>query len=204
MPKAPRKDRPSNIKAIVRMMQNRAQELIIGGANEAKVKDRLIRAIGCADAGSNPCMACGTEIPFDTFFGEDPLTEVCSEACVPRAKELAAFRESLHARIDELSAENRKLQKNIRRASIDQGRAKEDSGTHLAIDDTTAAQADKIGAEIDLCKDIIDHINKGAYGICEDCEENIPAERLKVRPLAKHCVKCLTEKEQEEKKKRKR
>lgn len=30
----------------------------------------------------------------------------------------------------------------------------------------------------------------GEYGICEDCEEEIPLGRLKVMPFARLCVKC--------------
>jgi len=33
-------------------------------------------------------------------------------------------------------------------------------------------------------------LDEGEYGICEDCEEEIPLGRLKVMPFARHCVKC--------------
>ena len=33
-------------------------------------------------------------------------------------------------------------------------------------------------------------INEGEYGICEECEEEIPIGRLKVVPFARYCVKC--------------
>lgn len=33
-------------------------------------------------------------------------------------------------------------------------------------------------------------IDDGEYGICEDCEEEIPLGRLKAMPFARHCVKC--------------
>jgi len=202
--KVPRKERPSEAEGVIRMMRDRAQELLSQSFNEDDVRERLARGIKCVDAGSNPCIACGSEIPPDERFRADPLTEICSEACLPRAKELAAFRESLLKRIAELSAENRELQKSIRGASVEQGRAKEDNVGTLAIDDTTAAQADKLLAEKELCEDLIAHINKGAYGICEECDENIPTARLKVRPLTKFCVICQEKKEKEENRKKKR
>lgn len=31
---------------------------------------------------------------------------------------------------------------------------------------------------------------EGEYGICEDCEEEIPLARLKAMPFARLCVKC--------------
>jgi DnaK suppressor protein len=33
-------------------------------------------------------------------------------------------------------------------------------------------------------------LNEGEYGICEDCEEEIPLGRLKAMPFARLCVKC--------------
>ena len=33
-------------------------------------------------------------------------------------------------------------------------------------------------------------IDDGEYGICEECEEEIPIGRLKAMPFARHCVKC--------------
>jgi DnaK suppressor protein len=33
-------------------------------------------------------------------------------------------------------------------------------------------------------------LDDGEYGICEDCEEEIPLGRLKVMPFARLCVKC--------------
>ena len=33
-------------------------------------------------------------------------------------------------------------------------------------------------------------IDEGEYGICEECEEEIPIGRLRVMPFARYCVKC--------------
>jgi DnaK suppressor protein len=36
-------------------------------------------------------------------------------------------------------------------------------------------------------------ISEGDYGICEECDEDIPLGRLKAMPFARHCVKCKTD-----------
>jgi RNA polymerase-binding transcription factor len=36
----------------------------------------------------------------------------------------------------------------------------------------------------------LERLHEGKYGICEDCEEAIAAERLKFRPEATRCVDC--------------
>jgi len=38
----------------------------------------------------------------------------------------------------------------------------------------------------------------GTYGICEMCGTEIPYERLKARPIARLCIKCKIEEEEEE------
>jgi len=38
-------------------------------------------------------------------------------------------------------------------------------------------------------------MEKGEYGFCEDCGENIPLGRLKAMPFATLCVKCKSERE---------
>lgn len=36
-------------------------------------------------------------------------------------------------------------------------------------------------------------IAEGEYGICEECDEEIPMGRLKVLPFTRHCVKCKSD-----------
>ncbi|BDV41363.1 molecular chaperone DnaK [Geotalea uraniireducens] len=38
-------------------------------------------------------------------------------------------------------------------------------------------------------------IDEGEYGICEECEEEIPLGRLKVMPFARYCVRCQSDME---------
>lgn len=36
-------------------------------------------------------------------------------------------------------------------------------------------------------------MSEGEYGICEECDEDIPVGRLKVLPFTRHCVKCKSD-----------
>lgn len=44
----------------------------------------------------------------------------------------------------------------------------------------------------------LEKIEKGEYGICEECGEDIRFERLKARPTAELCISCKDEAEREE------
>ncbi len=46
-------------------------------------------------------------------------------------------------------------------------------------------------------------LKEGTYGICEDCGEEISAERLKVLPFAIYCIDCQEKREQLEELERK-
>ncbi len=41
-------------------------------------------------------------------------------------------------------------------------------------------------------------IQEGEYGICEECEEEIPIGRLRVMPFARFCVKCKADIEKQQ------
>ncbi|HEV2173972.1 MAG TPA: TraR/DksA C4-type zinc finger protein, partial [Nitrospira sp.] len=45
----------------------------------------------------------------------------------------------------------------------------------------------------------LDRLKKNVFGICERCEEEIPYQRLKARPVTTLCIACKTLQEQEEK-----
>jgi RNA polymerase-binding protein DksA len=48
---------------------------------------------------------------------------------------------------------------------------------------------DEIGAALD-------RIDKGTFGLCEECGKEIPRERLKALPYARRCVACARKLEQ--------
>jgi DnaK suppressor protein len=52
---------------------------------------------------------------------------------------------------------------------------------------------DKLG-QIDRA---LTRINKGVYGICEECELDIAEDRLKALPFSRLCVICQADKEKE-------
>ena len=45
----------------------------------------------------------------------------------------------------------------------------------------------------------LDKIDKGSYGICEECGEDISEKRLKARPVARMCISCKEDQEKQEK-----
>ena len=49
------------------------------------------------------------------------------------------------------------------------------------------------GSEREVLKEIesaIDRVDSGEYGVCNACEEKIPARRLQAVPWARYCIDC--------------
>jgi DnaK suppressor protein len=44
-------------------------------------------------------------------------------------------------------------------------------------------------------EDALDRLADGSYGVCENCGEAIPSERLKVLPFTTFCVRCQEQQE---------
>jgi DnaK suppressor protein len=44
----------------------------------------------------------------------------------------------------------------------------------------------------------LERIDKGTYGTCESCGEDISIKRLKARPVTTQCIECKTEEEARE------
>ena len=39
-------------------------------------------------------------------------------------------------------------------------------------------------------QDAVERVDAGTFGVCENCQKEIPSRRLEVLPYARHCVTC--------------
>ncbi len=96
------------------------------------------------------------------------------------------------------------IEKNLRGTTLELEEMRElelnDEGDYAAasaetiVDSAILIQQRKELNEIELA---LDKIKKGAYGVCEMCEEPIGRDRLEVKNFARFCITCreITEKE---------
>lgn len=88
---------------------------------------------------------------------------------------------------DELSnSENRQYVDVIGRNPADSGEAS--VGDVLA--DLNAALFDRHIQQVRAIEDALTRIQENLYGVCVECQEDIPFERLKAYPTATRCVPC--------------
>ena len=103
-----------------------------------------------------------------------------------------------------LLKEKAELEENLSRIARPVDKEKGDYETNFGEvgadreDNTTEVEeyTDNLPVEITLEKNLqevigaLDRMEKGTYGICENCQKEIDIERLRANPSAKTCIKC--------------
>lgn len=108
---------------------------------------------------------------------------------------LEMFKNSLQEQLEDLTLSFKQTvsrligQENLHADPLDRASSERDQGFLLRIRDRESHVIDKI-------RDALERIEDGSFGICESCGDDIPIERLKVRPVAIRCIKCKVKEEQ--------
>jgi DnaK suppressor protein len=101
----------------------------------------------------------------------------------------AEIREVLLAKQQELSARLETLKQELRggRSADSQEQAQELENAEVidALGNETRLELTKIAKALD-------QIKNDTYGICADCQQDIPMARLQVQPFADRCIRCAT------------
>jgi DnaK suppressor protein len=67
----------------------------------------------------------------------------------------------------------------------------------MATDRDVLVQRMNISAQmLNDVREALERLDKGEYGVCEDCEESIPPRRLDAIPWARLCIKCQEARDQ--------
>ncbi|MFH1366985.1 MAG: TraR/DksA C4-type zinc finger protein [Patescibacteria group bacterium] len=105
-------------------------------------------------------------------------------------EKLEGERADLRKRLGALGPEDKKAKDEFHAKLPQYGDSDEDNATEVAqYQDDLSLEGNLQGklAEVDKA---LDRLEKGDYGKCENCGEEIPRERLEVNPAASVCVKC--------------
>lgn len=100
------------------------------------------------------------------------------------------FKALLNKKLDELFAEAKRMAdfKDQSADVIDQASEESDSALAFRI-------REREGNLIRKITDALRRLEEGAFGICEECGEQISEKRLRARPVATLCIKCKEEQE---------
>jgi RNA polymerase-binding transcription factor len=71
------------------------------------------------------------------------------------------------------------------------GRVAEEDQAQLTHDEFVSLRLNSIDyVQLRLVNEALDRLKSGDYGICQSCEEPIPAKRLRALPWARYCISC--------------
>lgn len=113
------------------------------------------------------------------------------------AQALETFRNALSKQLSDLQESNR-----IHEEQLDESHTSRDfvGGDRAAELETLEVDASVAESEINLAKKIehaLERIDNGTYGICEGCQQEIPAARLEAKPSVSLCLTCQEKHEAE-------
>jgi RNA polymerase-binding transcription factor DksA len=83
------------------------------------------------------------------------------------------------------------------RDSLDQADIGDEGDTALSDEglELTASLAELAGSRAAAVESALARFREGRYGVCDDCDEDIPVERLAAMPAAVLCVDCQRKRE---------
>lgn len=87
--------------------------------------------------------------------------------------------------------------KEDREGQKDEGRDTYDVASEERDREINYLLSDRDRTKLNSIDQALERIDEGTYGICESCEGEITAERLKVMPFTRLCVQCQSERETE-------
>ncbi|WP_447598159.1 TraR/DksA family transcriptional regulator [Nitrospira sp. Nam80] len=100
---------------------------------------------------------------------------------------LIARRQEIQHQIDELLAQHRADQIQLREESVADAEdlSTRDSASHQQLSILEVRNQMRLQVEAALQR-----LDEGTYGVCEDCLTPINEERLKAMPFARRCIDC--------------
>jgi DnaK suppressor protein len=104
-------------------------------------------------------------------------------------EQYAHIRDRLLARQAELSHRLERIKDNLTsgRSADSQEQAQE-----LENAEVVDALGNEARHEFTQIARALDQIKNGTYGVCRDCNEDIPTARLDAHPFADRCIRCAT------------
>lgn len=72
----------------------------------------------------------------------------------------------------------------------DLGRSEEDNAEEVETYANKVGVTESLEKKLDDINLALEKMEKGKYGFCENCQKEIPLERLQAYPAAKDCIDC--------------
>lgn len=107
-----------------------------------------------------------------------------------QAPEIGTIRAALESQKILLEERLGRIKDNVRRGfNADSGEMAKELEDQEVVD----ALGNEAREELRLISGALQRLESGDYGVCRECGEEIPVERLRIAPIAEFCVDCANE-----------
>jgi DnaK suppressor protein len=72
-----------------------------------------------------------------------------------------------------------------------------DQATDVIEQEMGSIMSSNFHVNLKMVNEALERLQKGTYGICLNCEKEIPLKRLEVLPFASYCIGCQQEMEED-------
>lgn len=105
-------------------------------------------------------------------------------------EKLEAERQDLRKRLGHLGPEDKKIKDDFHTKFPQYGNSEEDNATEVAQYQDNISLEGNLEGRLKEVEVALERMRQGGYGQCENCQGEIPKERLEVNPAATRCIKC--------------
>ena len=107
----------------------------------------------------------------------------------------AALQKKLRERSEQLRSMQNRASKDAK-AQVETSHSDEiDVASALESAESSRMMAEALRLELLQVESALNRMEAGSFGVCEECESDIPVKRLEIRPEARLCIDCQSEEE---------
>ncbi len=105
-------------------------------------------------------------------------------------KKLLEEKSKIEAQLGKFAQKDSVVEGNYKTPFPDFGNETDDNAQEVTEYEQNISREHDLESELLLIGRALEKIDNGTYGQCENCDQEIPWERLEIRPQAKLCIDC--------------
>ncbi len=105
-------------------------------------------------------------------------------------QKLLAEKKRLEETLSKSEAKSEKVDREYETKFEEIDRDQEENADEMEMYQSTLAADETMKTELEKINEALERMEKGTYGVCENCQKEIPLDRLRAYPQAAKCLEC--------------
>ena len=112
-------------------------------------------------------------------------------------KKLEENKQNIEHQLSKVAKKDNTVEGNYRTPFPEIGNQIDENAQEITEYEQSLSIEHSLEEELKLVNEALEKMANGKYGFCENCQQEIPYERLAIRPQSVMCIVCKSQKEQE-------